>query len=55
MDPVTIDRIDRAIIAIHDHGTREGATSKSVTKALKKDGFTPEEIAKTVKRMDGGE
>lgn len=48
-------RIERAIIALADLASREGATAKGVMKALKKDGFTPEEIAKAVKCMEGAE
>lgn len=50
-----MDRIDRAIIALHDHGSREGATTASVMAAMKRDGFTAQEVAEAAKRMEGEE
>lgn len=38
------ERLQRAILALHDHGTRERATAKSVRDAMLKEGFTDEEI-----------
>lgn len=46
-----LSRIDRAVLALHDHGTREGATAKSVMRAMKRDGFTEAEIAAAAERM----
>lgn len=43
--------IDRVICAIHDYGTRYGATSSFVIKALKSDGFTVDEIRESLERM----
>ena len=47
----TISRADRALIALHDHGTRDGATARSVMAAMKKDGFTDEEIRAATETM----
>ncbi len=44
-------RIDRAIIALHDYGTREGATAHSVKAALRNDGFTLDEIMAAIDEM----
>ena len=43
--------IERVILAIHDHGSRPGATRAKVMKALKAEGFTPAEIAEAARRM----
>lgn len=39
-------RDERALIALHDHATRRGATKTSVLIGVRKDGFTSDEIAK---------
>ena len=39
------DRLTLAVCALHDYGTRDGATAKSVMAAMRKDGFTDAEIA----------
>ncbi len=39
-----ISREARAIMSLHDHGTRAGATAKSVQKGMEKEGFTRMEI-----------
>lgn len=39
------ERIERAIIALHDFGSRPGATAKTVKRDMKRCGFTVEEIA----------
>ena len=44
-----IKRTDRIKLAIHDHGTRPGATSKKVMEALLKEGFERDEISKAIK------
>lgn len=41
---VSKERLQRAIMALHDHGTRESATARSVRAAMLKEGFTDEEI-----------
>lgn len=46
-----ITRIDRAVMALHDHGTRDKATMKSVMRGMKADGFTEEEIVAAAERM----
>lgn len=43
--------IDRCIIALHDLGSREGATRAGVMAQLKRDGFTPKEISVAVEKM----
>ena len=43
--------IERVIIALHDLGSRSGATAKGVRSQLKEEGFTPAEIAEAVKKM----
>jgi hypothetical protein len=43
--------IDRVIIALHDLGSRPGATARVVRAQLKKEGFTPAEIAEAVGKM----
>jgi hypothetical protein len=47
--------IERVMLAIHDLATRPGATSASVMRALKSEGYTPEEIALGARRMSGSE
>lgn len=49
-----INRQERAVIALHDYGTRPGATAKSVRDAMLKDGFTLEEIADAARVLNGG-
>lgn len=39
-----ISREQRALIALHDLGTREGATAESVRRGMLKEGFTLSEI-----------
>lgn len=46
-----LSRIDRAVIALHDYGTREGATAAKVKRQMKDAGFTPEEIVQAAKKM----
>lgn len=50
-----VNRQERAIIALHDYGTRTGATAKSVKDAMLKDGFTLEEIAHAARAMKGSD
>lgn len=45
------DHIARCKIAIHDYGTRKGATSAKVTSQLLKAGFTRDEISATTEEM----
>ena len=48
-----ISDLDRCLMALHDHGTRQGATSSKVLKALKSDGFTAATIKTAVVEMRG--
>ena len=48
-----ISRIDRIKIALHDLGSRKGATAKGVMKELKKLGYSTQEINEAVKQMSG--
>jgi|GEM_PF-5616959 len=48
-----LSRADRARLALFDHGTRKGATSNSVIRAMEKDGFTRDEILAAVEKMQG--
>ncbi len=50
MDP---KRLERALIALHDYGSREGATAKKVQRQMKADGFTLEEIVRAASVMQG--
>jgi len=43
--------VDRCVIALHDLGSRDGATAKGVRAALKKEGFTNREIQAAVEKM----
>lgn len=43
--------IERVIVAIHDLASRSGATARGVRAKLKKEGFTPAEIAEAVDKM----
>lgn len=44
-----IDRKTQALLALHDHGSREGATAAKVRKAMLGEGFTLEEIDQAAK------
>ena len=48
-----ISRKQKAIIALHDFGSREGATAAKVKKQMKDAGFTTQEIAEAAAQMDG--
>ena len=48
-----ISDLDKCLMALHDHGTRPGATSSKVIKALKNDGFTAATIKAAVVEMRG--
>lgn len=37
-------RKEAALLALHDHGSRDGATASKVKSAMIKEGFTLEEI-----------
>ncbi len=50
-----IKRTDRIKLAIHDHGTRPGATAKKVMDALVKEGFERDEISKAIQEWIGNE
>ena len=43
--------IEKCIVAIHDYGTREGATRHKVMEQLKKDGFSLDVIRKALEEM----
>lgn len=43
--------IDRCVAALHDLGSREGATARGVRAQLKCEGFTPAEIAEAVEKF----
>lgn len=45
------ERLKRAVIALFDHGSREGATAAKVRKAMKDEGFTASEIAAAAEEM----
>ena len=47
--------VQRCMIAIHDLGTRSGATYKSIIAALKAEGFDPKTITAAVVEMGGGQ
>jgi uncharacterized protein len=47
----TPEEVDRAVVAIHDMGTRSGATPKKVMAALKKAGFSYNTIVQAVKKF----
>lgn len=48
---VNKERLQRAILALHDHGTRDGATATIVKEVMLKEGFTLEEIAAAAAAM----
>lgn len=41
----TLDRLTQALLSLHDHATRDGATARKVQAAMIKEGFTNAEIA----------
>lgn len=43
--------IDRCVIALHDFGSREGATRAKVMSQLKAEGFTANEISEAVSKI----
>lgn len=45
------DRLTLAVCAPQDHGTRDGATARKVTAAMRKEGFTDAEIAAAAEKM----
>lgn len=47
------ERENRALITLHDLGTRDGATASSVRRGMLKEGFTNDEIRKAVETMAG--
>lgn len=47
-------REDKAIIALHDHATRHGATKTSVLRGMRADGFSSEEISKAAESYGSG-
>ena len=48
-----ITDLERCMIAIHDHGTRDGATAQTVVESLKVDGFKESTIKDAVSKMSG--
>lgn len=53
MNVKSLDRHTQALLALHDYGTRDGATVSSILTAMVKDGFTREEIAAASAQMLG--
>jgi SOS response regulatory protein OraA/RecX len=49
----TVDRKQQAIIALHDYGSREGATPAKLKRNMKNAGFTAEEIAEAARALSG--
>ena len=47
-------RKQQALLALHDHGSREGATAKTVRRAMLDEGFSDEEIAEAAKAYGSG-
>lgn len=45
-----LDRETQAALALHDLGSREGATARSVKQAMLDEGFTLEEIARAAEK-----
>lgn len=45
------ERLERAITALHDYGSREGATAAWVRQKMKEDGFTAKEISEAAMKM----
>lgn len=50
---MTITRLERAIITLHDYGSREGATAEKVRRQMLNDGFTNKEISAAARAMEG--
>lgn len=46
-------REQKADVALWDYATRDGATYKGINAAMKKDGFTLDEIISDIGRMTG--
>ena len=46
-------RAEKAVCALWDLATREGATRESVMKGMKDAGFTASEISEAAKKMEG--
>lgn len=49
MSTESLDRKTQATLALHDFGTREGATARLVKRQMLGEGFTLEEIAEAAK------
>jgi len=45
-----LDRMTAALLALHDYGSRDNATSASVKQCMLDEGFTLEEIAAAARR-----
>ena len=50
-----LSQVERCMIAIHDLGTRRGATHISVLAALKAEGFDRKTVKAAIKEMGGGQ
>lgn len=50
-----LDRKTQVLLALHDHGTRDGATARKVKQAMLDEGFTLDEIAEGAKTNLKGE
>jgi len=48
---ISKDRLDRAVLALYDYGTRDGATKKTVLDGMRRDGFSDAEIAAAAAEM----
>ncbi len=47
-------RKQQALLALHDYGSRDGATHRSVLAAMEREGFTKAEIAEAAKAYGSG-
>lgn len=50
-----LDRETKALLALHDLGSRDGATARSVRQAMLDEGFTREEVEKAAQRYGSHE
>jgi hypothetical protein len=54
MSEKNLDRKTRALLALHDHGTRDGATAHKIKQSMLDEGFTLAEIREAAKEMGRG-
>lgn len=50
-----LPRKTQALLSLHDHGSREGATANTVRRAMLAEGFSLEEIAEAAKSYGSGQ